>query len=394
MTNQSKLIFRLIVVTLSIAIAFAINACNKTPKTTIVANFKMPSEGWVYLEKLSFSGKEVVDSTDYDKGSSKLRFRVVQPAEPTFYVLNFGTKGAVTLLTQQGDEVVVDIKMGNERISSYTVAGSQESEKVLTLVDELSKTRKQYDSLQRIYLLSQDRALKTELFGKMSALVDSQRVFNTRFIWKNSTSKASVMAVYQKFNDQSYLFDRSEDLIIYKAVASSMMALYPESDYTKGMLADIGRIQKLISGHKVSQLIQSAEATLPEINLPTPKGDTVALSSLKGKVILLDFWASWSQSSMLDNRELLNVYNKFKGKGFEIYQVSLDRSKEEWVAAIEAGNLPWINVSELNPNGSYAASVYNVSQIPSNYLIDKNFDIVGKNLYGQELVKKLNSLLN
>jgi hypothetical protein len=95
----------------------------------------------------------------------------------------------------------------------------------------------------------------------------------------------------------------------------------------------------------------------------------------------------------MDNRELLGIYKQFKGKGFEIYQVSLDGNRDEWVNAIESAGLPWINVCELNPKGSRDALTYNITQVPANYLIDRNYTIIGKNLYGDALKKMLQEVL-
>ena len=113
------------------------------------------------------------------------------------------------------------------------------------------------------------------------------------------------------------------------------------------------------------------------------------LSSLKGKVILLSFWASTNKDSRLFNRELKRVYNKFKSRGVEIYQVSLDNNKVYWEAALLQDELPWINVCELSYPNSYAASIYNVTQLPTNFLISKKGEIVGRNLQGTLLDDKI-----
>ena len=226
-----------------------------------------------------------------------------------------------------------------------------------------------------------------------NAVVDSQRAYSSRFIWANVMSRASVMAIYQKFDDDLYVFDKSEDLVLFKAIASSLIAIYPNSDYSKGMLADIKRMEGIIRNAKISNIISQSVSSIPDIALRNPKGEVVKMSSLKGKVILLNFWASWDQSSMMDIRELNETYNQFKNRGFEIYQVSLDANRDDWINAIESANLPGINVCELNPKGSMDAKIFNITQLPANYLIDKNFTVVGKNLYGEALKKKLRSEL-
>ena len=206
-------------------------------------------------------------------------------------------------------------------------------------------------------------------------------------------SRASVMALYQKINADRYVFERAEDVQLFKAVATSLIARYPESDYAKGMTRDIKNQEKIINSFKLQEIVRTATPSLPEIALPNPQGDTIKLSSLKGKVILLDFWASFNRDNLLENRALIDLYKNYNNMGFEIYQVSVDFEREAWLAAIESGPLPWINVCELNPNGSITPSLYNVSSLPANYLIDRNYDIVGKNIFGKDLEKKVKELL-
>jgi thiol-disulfide isomerase/thioredoxin len=138
----------------------------------------------------------------------------------------------------------------------------------------------------------------------------------------------------------------------------------------------------------------------PELKYPNPEGKEISLSSLKGKLVLVDFWASWCSPCRAENPNLVKTYREYKdknftaGKGFTIYSVSLDRSKAGWVNAIKADGLEWTyHVSDLKHWESKGAAKYGVNQIPSNFLIDANGKIIGKDLIGKELSKKLESLL-
>jgi peroxiredoxin len=128
--------------------------------------------------------------------------------------------------------------------------------------------------------------------------------------------------------------------------------------------------------------------------LPNPEGDTMKLSSLKGKVILLSFWASWNRNSTNFNRYLLELYNQFHTRGFEIYQVSLDYNKNAWAQAIAFEELPWINVSDLSYPQSITAGNYNIQSLPANYLLNKAGVIVGKNLSISELNSRIPDLIS
>lgn len=133
----------------------------------------------------------------------------------------------------------------------------------------------------------------------------------------------------------------------------------------------------------------------PEIMLSAPNGDVVALSSLKGKLVLIDFWGSWCAPCVKEQPELAKLYRKYKqsnftnGKGFDIYGVSLDAKKEMWENMIKKMKINWIQVSDLKFWRSPVAKTYNIQALPFNVLIDGNGIILAKNLHGVELEKKI-----
>lgn len=122
-------------------------------------------------------------------------------------------------------------------------------------------------------------------------------------------------------------------------------------------------------------------------------GKPVSFSSFKGKYVLLDFWASWCKPCREENPNVVKVYNKFKDKNFTVLGVSLDQSKEAWVKAINLDKLTWHHVSDLQQWNNAVAQMYHINSIPGNFLIDPDGKIIGKDLRGQDLEKKLCEIL-
>ena len=138
----------------------------------------------------------------------------------------------------------------------------------------------------------------------------------------------------------------------------------------------------------------------PELEYASPNGEKIALSSLRGKMVLIDFWASWCPPCRRENPIVATAYRKFKnaefkgGSGFTVYSVSFDRTKENWLEAIAKDGLSWpTHVSELKGWDAEAGYTYNINEIPSNFLIDGNGIILAQNLYGDSLQTTLSRLL-
>ncbi|HSG68030.1 MAG TPA: TlpA disulfide reductase family protein, partial [Bacteroidales bacterium] len=129
------------------------------------------------------------------------------------------------------------------------------------------------------------------------------------------------------------------------------------------------------------------------LEIPDQSGKVVSLNSLNGKVVLINFWASSNQASREANQRLKAVYNQYHSRGFEVYSVSLDNNKSAWMDAVRFEEYSWIDVCELTFPNSYAASVYNIQNLPATFLLDREGNIVAKNISGRNLGTWLDNLL-
>ena len=199
----------------------------------------------------------------------------------------------------------------------------------------------------------------------------------------NPILKKNCLATIVSVLDQT----RSSHFITYAGRYQSEFIL--ESGEINYIDSRIGFYQQQLQAEKQF----AVGAVPPEIDLPTPDGGSLKLTDLRGKVVLLDFWASWCRPCRQENPNVVKAYNKYKEKGFDILSVSLDRDRASWLRAIEQDKMTWNHVSDLKFWQSKAAKTYRVSSIPATFLLDRDGKILAKNLRGPMLERKLAEVL-
>ena len=219
--------------------------------------------------------------------------------------------------------------------------------------------------------------------------------YTRKYIDDNLTSLVSLFALYQQVAPREFILHSKEDIKYYIKVDSSMSLLYPDNEL---VISLHDQVQEMISSARAQDLISpiSTEGNVaPEISLPNPDGDTIKLSSTRGSVVLLDFWASWCTTCRQENPNLVKAYDLYHSHGFQIYQVSLDKTREAWIKGIQEDHLErWIHVSDLKYWNSVVVMKYGIEDFPCNFLLDKEGRKIASNLEGEMLQEKLAQLFN
>jgi peroxiredoxin len=353
-------------------------SCSKGKKVEVSGVVMNAEKGKIFLDQQGIGEIRQIDSSKINMdGRFKLKDRI---PHPVFYNLHLGDQQIIPLLLNPGDHA--EIHADAERFSSdYSITGSVESQKIQELNRTLARTRQSLDSLRRLNAASSgaDPEFESGINESYQNILRNQRNYSIEFVLDHHTSMVAIYALYQKINDRDFVLNENRDIQLLKITADALDTIYPESEHVKSLKVNAALLEEELYNQQLSDLVSRSESTTPDIRLPDPNGDTISLSSLKGKVVLLSFWASWNEESVSRNAQLKNLYQKYQARGFEIFQVSLDSEPEPWMRAIQFDELPWINVSDLSYPDSYTAKIYNIQELPTSYLINREGQIVLKN---------------
>jgi len=329
----------------------------------------------VYLDQLTTNSIDQFGSTIADEdGNFTLEGQVT---EVGFYKVRLGDNNFINIVIHPEDNLEITGD-ANYLYGTYTVEGSEDAVVLYELNEYLRRFNLQEDSLRKAATafggVPVDRSQQFQLQSVYNNMIQGKLIFLRSFIDNNTTSISSLAAIEG--------LDPKTDSEYFIKLDKSLYDLYPNSIYVKNLHLRAAQMAKLAIG---------AEA--PQILLANPEGEVVSLSSLRGKTVLIDFWASWCKPCRLENPHVVKLYNEYRDSGFEVYGVSLDKNKQAWVNAIQQDGLEWIHVSDLQFWNSAAAKLYNVNSIPQTFLIDEDGKIIAKNLRAAELGKKLKEIL-
>jgi hypothetical protein len=374
-------------------LAALIAGCNSKNSVTISGNITNPKGKYLKLWRVDVNVPSLTDSAKISSGGS-FRFRF-KASDPEFYQMGYSPSEFVTLLVKPGDEVFLRFPSAN-LFPEYSVKGSPDSDMIRELETRLAGTRKALDSLRIVYetAVSEKAPEKvlTTTEEEITRVVNEQRNHNIGFVLDNLNSLVSIIAIYQRFNDESYVLYHNRDLQIMKLLSDTLSARYPKSRQVRALTEDFRRELNSMNMRRFEAIAQAAEPTVLNPDLVNTEGRRISLSSLKGKYVLLTFWSAASQDCISNNLQLKEYYRMYNKKGLEIYQINLDENEEIWRNAVKFDELPWISVREDDPSNPKYMYIYNVKQVPANYLYDRSGEIIGSNLFGKALAIKLEQL--
>ncbi len=355
------------------SLLLGLSACSN--KDTILVTGEINNPGNVKVVNF-FEGDRKLDSTFIADGN---RFKFERPAtQERLLTLQVGNN-RYPIILEPGKELkfVVDL----QQPETYDVQGSELTQKLKEFAPLKSRIDFVRDSLQQV-------------FTKATAEMGSNEVQNLRAemlmkfepYFKDYTAKAVDYANKNKDLAGFYAMttldpEMSEsELITY---TDQITDLFVENRYVNEFRAEVDKLRKLAVGQKA-----------PEITGYTPDNKTVKLSDYKGKVVLVDFWASWCMPCREENPNLVNLYAKLKDKNFTILGVSLDDNPGSWMRAISDDKLTWTNISDLKAWSSPLIIDYSIKGIPASYILDTEGKIIAKNLRGKSLEDFLTKYLN
>jgi peroxiredoxin len=360
-------------VILLLVIALAIFSCKSSKdEYSIKGTISGAETGKVYLLKLVDGQPQPVDTSDITAGKFNFEGKVTFP-DIHFLRLNERDYFAQFFLDNSSMTVVAN----KDSVRNTKISGSPTQDVFQLYITEIEKLSKEVMALQEKYqnaMASGNTSEADKAKIDYQAMLDNNKVYTKNFVKDHASS---VVAPYITLVQLANQIEASE--------LETLTNLFP---------AELANTEYVI---KLKEIVDQSKKTgtgavAPEFTMNDTEGKPVSLASLRGKVVLIDFWASWCAPCRQENPNVVKLYQQYHAKGFEIIGVSLDRTKEDWMQAIKDDQLTWIHVSDLQYWQNAVARQYGVNSIPQTFLLDKEGKIIAKGLRSEQLAAKLAEL--
>ena len=356
---------------LSFLASIILISCQQRKSNEFIINGKAKGivNGKVYASQRINKAITIVDSALITNSTFTIKGTIDLP-ELYYFSIN-DKEGYFSAFIEHNELTMVLL---SDSIKGSTLEGSVTND----LYKDYKKTAIEFENeMRNLYYQYKDaeKEMNKELLAKIDTAYEEITAKKSNFLKKYiSDNNNSIIAPYLILRELIYYLDLEE----LEEKVNNLDISIGESTYTKKLYDRIKILRNVAIGK-----------TAPDINLADTNGNNIALSSLKGNIVLIDFWASWCKPCRVENPNVVKLYKKYHTLGFDVYSVSLDAKKEQWTKAIIDDKLTWNHVSELKGWTSSAASLYGVNSIPHTVLLDNNGVIIAKNLRGEALEKKL-----
>jgi len=378
-----------------LALVLVFSGCKNKGYFSVDGIVKGKTAKYIYINRVDVDIPVLIDSSKISKKGG-FRFKI-KASEANFYQVGFSTADFITLLAEPGEKIKLVFE-GKNLFEKYSVSGSSGSEKIKMLDLALTETKSKLDSLRTVYAKASGEPgfdIKgPSLESEFTKLIKDQRKKNIEFIINNTNSLVSIKALYQRIDPDTYVLYEPRDLQYLKIVTDSLTRYYPNSKQVQALARDFEKEMNQMYVNQIGKIANNIPPSKLDPVLKTTEGKRIALSSLKGKYVLLTFWSVTSKECIAENLQLKEFYKLYNKKGFEIYQINLDENESSWKSAVKFDELPWISTREDDPLNPKNALLFNVKSLPTNYLFDKEGKIIASNLHDRSLQLRLDQLFN